>query len=170
MVPEQVCSCHVEDVLWQPAYMLFYARCQPRPSLPDLARRAAALASSGSQSMLPPLPASPLLASPAMRSVGPPPHSGPPSMPDQEPTTVEAEGMRHAGGGGSSSNNGGADLRAVRKTGLHVHGLSSGKGPVACANGSALGSQEMGVFEGRGLCRGEPADESAVPLHFAKAH
>ena len=175
--PEQVCPCHAADVLSQPAYMLFYTRRQPRPSLPDLARRAAALASSSAQAGQPQQQPAPPHSAPAVRRAGSPAPSGPHSLPDRDPIIAEApEEVVHAGSGSSANDGDGAE-RGVegypeRRVGLHLQDMRRVKEPVASVAGSAhLVSQELGVLEGRGLCRGEPAaDELPMPLHLAKAH
>ena len=161
-----MCACHAEDVLSQPAYMLFYTRCQPRPSLPDLAARAAALASCSS------LMPAPVFGPPAMRSAGIPLHCGPRNLPHEDPIRVEAEEAGHDAAGSSSGDNGverGAERLPEPSMGLHLQDLSCGAGPVANKK-APIGSQEVGVFEGRGLCRGEPADDATMPLQLAKAH
>ena len=166
-----MCACHAEDVLAQPAYMLFYSRCQPRPSLPDLAARAAVQASSSTQDKQPPLPA-PGHGPPAMQSAGISLHCGPRSLPHEDPVRVEAEEAGRAAAGSCSSDSGverGAERRPEPSMGLHLQDLSCGAGPAA-SKSAPIGSQEVGVFEGRGLCRGEPADDATMPLQLAKAH
>ena len=171
-LPPQVLSCSADEVLSQRAYMLFYSRVQPRPSLPDLAAAQAAAA-----------PAAPAVALTSMQSghveddapalttadrsrvAASPWQSMHPSgqLPKSTPSGRNGKAGSHA-----SSSKEAAEGSTALHAGMAGLRLEEGSAVRAAGDGTdgGLESELADVFEGRGLCRGEhPAGPAlSVPV------
>ena len=170
----QVLSCSAEEVLSQRAYMLFYSRLQPRPSLPDLAAQqaaaaraapaAAAVAHSRVLNGHAEDEAAALTTADRSRVAASPWQS---SYYSEEPASV----LPYSNGGACSHASGSpaaADSCRALSAGVAALNLEEGTAVQAAGDCSheGLDSALVDVFESRGLCRGEhPAGPAvAVPV------